>query len=388
MRPLVCLAPAPWNGPWNGRNQLLSRLAERGWPVIYSNGPLDLWERNGKGWADASWLHATDLNDGVVVDRPGKLFSTYAKSPAWSSAMQKLHAAHLMHQMHRVAPGDAVTVVFHPLYAHYVQLLNTGRSAYFAYDLFSKTALWSDALAEAETWLVRNCDLVVAVSSATARTISMGSNRPIEILSNGVDAEAFIAGATGPVPADLADIPHPRIGYIGRMTPKVDFRLIAEVARRKPDWHWVLVGPVLLDGSVDASDTARTKEDHAACRSLPNIHFLGLKHHTELPQYAAYMDVNTMCYRAEGGWWVAGSPLKLYEYLAAGKPIVGAPLEEILKFDHLVAIARDPGEWVEAITHALEQGGIGTVQQRQEAARQNSWGNRTDELLSWLSAIR
>lgn len=387
MRPLICLAPAPWNGPWNGRNQLLSRLAERGWPVIYSNGPMDLWERGGKSWADASWLHTTDLSDGVVVDRPGKLLSTYAKSPAWSASMQKLHAAHLMHQMHRTARGNAVTLVFHPLYAQYVELLNTGRSAYFAYDLFSKTALWSDALAEAETWLVRNCDLVVTLSSATARAIGQGSNRPIEVLPNAVDAEAFIAGAESPVPADLARIPHPRIGYIGRMTPKVDFRLIAEVARRKPDWHWVMVGPVLLDGSVDASDTARTKEAYAACRSLPNIHFLGLKHHTELPQYAAHMDVNTMCYRSEGGWWVAGSPLKLYEYLAAGRPIVGAPLEEILKFDHLVAIARNPAEWEEAIAHALQSGGIGTMLQRQETARQNSWGNRTDKLLNWLSTI-
>ena len=387
-QPLICLAPAPWDGPWGTWNQILSRLAERGWPVIYSNGPLDIWERGKSDWGQASLGHTARKADGVIVDMPGRLFPTYTGSKIWTSAMRRLHAGHLRRLAARASALPPISVIFHPLYAHYAQRLDATDCVYFAYDMFSMGGEWTPELAEAERTMVAHSAFTVSVTSAIADELLQDASNPVRVLPSAVDAARFAAGLKLPPPADLAAIPHPRIGYIGRLTPKVNFALIADIARRRPDWHWAIVGPVLLDGSVSPEATVRAKADYAACEALPNVHFLGLKHHDELPQYAANMDVNTICNLTEGGWWVAASPLKLFEYFAVGKPIISSALAEAVRFEHLVTIAETALQWIDAIGDALQHGGTGTTAMRLQAAQENSWERRVDQFERWLQEMR
>ena len=147
----------------------------------------------------------------------------------------------------------------------------------------------------------------------------------------------------GPEPADQVDIPHPRIGYYGVIDERLDRDLIAEVARLRPEWQLVLVGPV-----------AKLAPDEIPAG--PNIHRLGLKRYGELPDYLRGWDVAIMPFaRNEATRYI--SPTKTPEYLAGGKRVVSTSIRDVVepygRLD-LVRIADTAEDFVAAVEAALE----------------------------------
>lgn len=196
-----------------------------------------------------------------------------------------------------------------------------------------------------------------------------GAAQRARSLPNGALVESFMDLAQCPCPSDLSSIPHPRIGYVGSINIKVDLLLVAEIARRRPDWHWVFIGPVRRNHYEGFPGNAEFQAGLAACDQLDNVHFLGAKPYYILPSYTTHMDVNTMCYRSvSGGWWTAIYPLKLHEYLAVGKPVVGTNLDVLQEFRSVVAIAETAEDWLRALRAAVDAGGTGTKHERQIVA--------------------
>jgi glycosyltransferase involved in cell wall biosynthesis len=175
-------------------------------------------------------------------------------------------------------------------------------------------------------------------------------------------------------------VPRPRIGYAGSLHPQVDFGLVAELATRRPGWHFVFVG-----GRIDQKHELAERELEA-CRTLPNVHFLGHKGHDEIPAYLLNMDANIMCYRlAERTWVKAGYPLKLHEYLAAGAPIVSADLDSVRAFVPFVKIVAGTDQWEAALAEALAENAPELRAARKGVAAQNGWDVRARQLSSWLA---
>ena len=115
--------------------------------------------------------------------------------------------------------------------------------------------------------------------------------------------------------------------------------------------------------------------------SISNVYSLGHKEYDEVPAYMRATDVNLLTYRVgEGLWSEACSPLKLFEYLAAGKPVVSNELEVIEPYRDVIAVARTDEEWLAAIDEALSSGGQGTVEARQAVARSNTWERRIEAI--------
>jgi glycosyltransferase involved in cell wall biosynthesis len=193
-----------------------------------------------------------------------------------------------------------------------------------------------------------------------------------------------MSGAEMPCPDDLARIPNPRIGYVGRVNPKIDFEGVAEVANLRPDWHWVFVGAVGIGGASSFEQSPRHQEGFERVRQCRNVHFLGVKDHKEVPAYLNHMNVNVLHY---SGWGTTGHPTKLYEYFAAGKPIVATDYEGIRRFSNVIDLVTSPTEWLEAIELALTTGGVGTVADRQTVALESTWDRRCDQLESWLLEV-
>jgi glycosyltransferase involved in cell wall biosynthesis len=157
--------------------------------------------------------------------------------------------------------------------------------------------------------------------------------------------------------------------------------LIARLARRRPQWQFVLIGEVRnLDGPSRAAQADAQRE--------PNVHFLPLKPREMVPHYVCSMDVNIMCYRLADDLWVEGIyPLKLHEYLAAGRPVVSADVPSIRPFGHVVAIARNWQQWERAIEVALTSGEPGSTADRRRVAEANSWNARVRQLEVELSTL-
>jgi glycosyltransferase involved in cell wall biosynthesis len=146
------------------------------------------------------------------------------------------------------------------------------------------------------------------------------------------------------VPPDQAPIPGPRLGFFGVIDERMDLRLLEEVARARPDWNLVLLGPVV-------------KIDPAELPRLPNIHYLGGKSYAELPSYIAGWDVALLPFaKNEATRFI--SPTKTPEYLAAGKPVVSTSIRDVVRpyaSLGLVRIADTPSEFVAACEAALAE---------------------------------
>lgn len=160
-------------------------------------------------------------------------------------------------------------------------------------------------------------------------------------------------------PADQESIPHPRIGYFGVIDERVDLHLIEGVALRKPEWHIVMVGPVV-------------KISHDSLPKLPNIHYLGMKSYDELPSYISGWDIAMLPFaHNESTRYI--SPTKTPEYLAAGKPVISTPIIDVLRQygrNGLVNIAGTPEEFVRVASLELEN------------TDREEWLEKVDELLS------
>ncbi|MBF0163697.1 MAG: glycosyltransferase [Magnetococcales bacterium] len=389
---ILALAPHSWDTHWLSRQQLLSRLARRGWPVIYASGPLDWWSRNTPEWQRAPWLGRLEPRDaGVLADFPGRWPCLWDRFSAWSRIVTAQHARRLLKAADRLSDRRHL-MLFHPRFEPYIELLRPDRVHYHVYDVHRLMGGWSEKQAAMEARLVSRADLITTSSPGMALNLPAPGPEKARQLPNGADAHHFASADRALCPTELASIPHPRIGYVGNINPKLDFEMIETMAQNHPEWHWVFMGPVTLHGQKARDCQTRIAWDRL--RQRPNIHFLGLKPRDILPTYLVHMDLHVICYkiaRVEEGahedWVVHGYPTKLHEYLATGKPVVAAPQTALLEFSDVAAIASTIPEWEQAISAALAGRGVGTPVTRRARALQNTWESRVDLLESWLEQL-
>jgi glycosyltransferase involved in cell wall biosynthesis len=188
-------------------------------------------------------------------------------------------------------------------------------------------------------------------------------------LEQAVDFAHFSDQTVEPA-AELDGIPRPILGYFGAMDYVMDTQLIAEVARLRPDWHWVLLGL--------KSNLVRI--------SAPNIHFLGSKPYSSLPQYIRRFDVCVLPWRANNPFTSYGSAIKVREYLATGKPVVIAPLYEYLETPGL-RFFRGTQEFIEQVETALEKDTLALAAQRQAVVRNGTWDERARQLATLINSL-
>jgi glycosyltransferase involved in cell wall biosynthesis len=237
---------------------------------------------------------------------------------------------------------------------------------YRAYDFPNFNA---DYVRSIDDELVRIGDIVLHVSDELHQEAQGITTRSV-LLPQGVDERFFDCRA--PQPLDLASIPRPIIGYIGGMDRhKFDTPLVVEVARALPTCSFVLVGAP--NPNVDA------------LRELPNVHFLGVKRHEEIPAYVHGFDV-CMLPTARTDWGVKCRPLKLLEYLAAGKPIVATPTPASSSYADVAFIAGDVSSWVAAIQGIIHDEAGLPKPALAVANRLTTWNTLANELWAELEA--
>ena len=189
------------------------------------------------------------------------------------------------------------------------------------------------------------------------------------LLEQAVDFEHFATEARETA-ADIASIPRPVLGYFGSLDYVMDVPLIEEVARSRPDWHWVLIG----------------MKSNLVQISAPNVHFLGRKPYQELPRYAKHFDVCVLPWSQENVFTSYGSAIKVREYLATGKPVVISPLYEYLKTPG-VRIYRTAQEFISAVEDALMRDTESDRRLRQSVVRNSTWDARTQQVGKLISAL-
>ena len=190
------------------------------------------------------------------------------------------------------------------------------------------------------------------------------------LVPNAADYEHFSRPvAAAELPADLRGLPRPVIGYVGEIAAWFDTGLVRRLALRHPEWSIVLVGP------------ATAEARHAL--SGASIHLLGRRPYSELPRYLAGFDCCLIPFRASP-LTAAVSPVKLYEYLAAGKPVVSTPLPSVLPFGREILIGADR-RFLEAVDEAVAgRDDVAAAEARRGRARANTWEDRVARILDAL----
>jgi glycosyltransferase involved in cell wall biosynthesis len=226
-----------------------------------------------------------------------------------------------------------------------------------------------------EEALMRRAHLVIVTSPALLAAKSP-CNPETHLVRNAVDYAGFQAALNGgrEHPA-MAGIPHPRIGYAGALNEKIDFALVESVARERTGWSFVFVGA--LDLMPEAAAEAK------ALAALPNTHWIGRVPVSEVPAAIAGLDVCLLPYKINP--WTAGiDSLKLYEYLACGKPVVATDVPAAREFAGLVAIASGAVGFARAIEAALAEDPARCAPERKAAAAANTWDDRVAQIEALL----
>jgi glycosyltransferase involved in cell wall biosynthesis len=191
------------------------------------------------------------------------------------------------------------------------------------------------------------------------------------LLEQAVDFEHWARVGSGEleVATEVAQIPHPRIGYFGAIEPwLVDQELIKRASVERPAWHWIFIG-----------NRSRGLE----IEGLPNVHFLPPVLYDELPRYAAGFDVCVLPWETEQAFTSYGSAIKVREYLATGKPVVIAPLPEYEPMADVLRIARSRDDFLRLVEDALTEEGEEKARARQASVKSGTWDARAE----WVSNL-
>jgi glycosyltransferase involved in cell wall biosynthesis len=263
---------------------------------------------------------------------------------------------------------------FLPNVADYVGTLGESLVVYYVVDEWSMFSyIDTEKTVAAERELLARADVVFAVCHALADN-KRAQNPETHLSTHGVD-HALFAKALDPataVPADLAALPRPVIGFYGTLQDWVDLDLIAFLAERHPEWSIALIGQAL-------SDTSKVAR-------FSNVHLLGRKPHAELPSYCKGFDVGIIPYViSERMKYV--NPIKLREYLSAGLPVVSTAVPEVAYYSHHCTVADAYPAFEQGVIAALAGDSPERRRARSQAMIGETWAAKVDAVRATVARV-
>ena len=353
-----------WDEVWQRPQELAARLAGR-IPVIYlSPVQVHRWLFTlGRRWRPVRLV--TEPGGGRLVIVSPLVLSGHYKSHLLYHVNCRLLAAHASLWLRDADEVYAVTNTPYavPVLAHLFERgeARSGLLKRLTYDVIDDfTAFeWSPPWgSELDAELMASAD---AVMTGTCELMELRrAVRPdVEFIPCGVDFDLFNREVDA-MPADIATLPRPILGYFGSISERIDLELIRYLSGRFASASVVLIGPVHL--SASAQPRAR------------NIHYLGLKVHEELAAYAKMFSVGLIPFRITPAT-VKLNPVKTLEYLAAGVPVVSTALPDIERFfSRVVTVGRTHEEFGDLVQRTLDSPDGASVSAGREMARRASWG--------------
>lgn len=346
---VVCLSHLRWNFVYQRPQHLLSRFA-RNRRVFFFEEPEYLDE------VSVPYLSNQVSSEGVIVSTP-KLPRSL-QGTRHNMVERRLLSEMLLEQK----SDDFLLWYYTPMALEFSDHLNPRAIIYDCMDELSAFKNAPAVLAERERQLMRRAD-VVFTGGMRLYEAKKTLHKHVYPFPSSIDVKHFVKARTAvQCPGDQSNIPSPRLGFFGVIDERMDYDLLSKVAEARPDWHIVLIGPF-------------AKVDPAELPRHPNIHYLGKKNYSELPDYIAGWDVALLPF-AQNPSTEFISPTKTPEYLAAGKPVVSTPIHDVIHpygDKNLVSIATDASGFVEAIETILKEN------------RSEQWKRAVDNHLAQMS---
>ena len=255
-----------------------------------------------------------------------------------------------------------------------VAFMENIRSHVKVYDYLDEVVLLKDNCPDVELFHEKMCHLADMITVSSERLISSipdECRKKSLFVPNAVELDHFQRGKPLFPPGDLLPILKsggPVIGYCGALTKWIDWEIINSCAEYNASWQFVFMGP-------DHEETVSSQKVF----TRPNVHWLGVKSYGVLPDYYAYFDVGIIPFLVND-ITLSVSPIKMFEYLAAGIPVIAPALPECVRMKNLL-VARSESDWKKAIEQSLSDGSKGRSIRRQEVAGE-SWQARVELIMN------
>jgi UDP-galactopyranose mutase len=327
---LLCFSHLRWDFVFQRPQHLMSRFA-REMRVVYWEEPIEI------GAKETAFLKVREAEEFPNV----RIVTPHLPQDLGEEQREEI--------LKRLLDGH-VTIYQRPLVAWYYtpmmlafsRHLDTSAVVYDCMDELSKFRFAPEKLLDLESELLERADVVFTGGSSLFEA-KKNRHDNVHCFPSSVDREHFArARAAQPDPEDQAPLRRPRLGFYGVIDERFDIDLLRQIADMRPDWSFVMVGPVV---KISEDDLPRAA----------NIHYLGARKYEQLPAYLAGWDVALMPFAMNESTQFI-SPTKTPEYLAGGKPVVSTPVKDVVRhYGHMegVQIACDADGFIRCCDKAL-----------------------------------
>lgn len=344
---LVCFSHLRWGFVFQRPNHLLSRFSKHQ-RVFFIEEPI-FYDENDK-------LHIENFNENLYVVTP------YIRRGLKEEEVHKRQKKFLSNLITNMQVNRYFTWYYTPMALPFTDHLSPELVIYDCMDELSAFKFAPPELTAREKELFKKADLVFTGGHSIYES-KKSEHHNIFPFPSSIDKHHFgVARTHKNDPFDQAHIPHPRFGYFGVVDERFDIELLDTVAKAKPDWHFIILGPVV-------------KIDEASLPKHSNIHYLGGKKYEELPAYISGWDIATIPFAMNESTKFI-SPTKTPEYLAAGKPVLSTPIKDVVSpygENRLVHIVRNGEEFIRAAEKELKK------------KRKAAWLKKVDDFLAFNS---
>ncbi|MGE5599151.1 MAG: glycosyltransferase [Bacteroidota bacterium] len=377
---IVCLSSTRWDFLWQRPQQIMSRLS-RTYDVLYVDPALPVYALETDELTAGAGLLTRRLrkvHDSLLVFSP-QMIAKHSRPDQDPESLHAMNAGLLARQL-----GAILTLLrwqtplfwaYDPQACLVLNLLPRRGVVYDCVDCFPAFS-WADPLtAQWDREMMAKADVVLTSALALYQERNIDGKATF-LVPNAADYAHFAqAGNLTAEAPELAGVRQPRLGFIGAVYEWVDLDLLATVAEAQPDWQLVMIGPA---------------QHGLVLPERPNIHWLGPRDYRLLPMYLQGLSVMLIPFH-RNEVTDHTNPIKMWEYLAAGKPIVATMLPEIPEIPGVIWQCETPEEFIEGCASAL---GLMQDPVRSEeiscraraVARANSWDERCKQIKDILAA--
>lgn len=390
---IICVSTAVWNSIWRPIHQTIWRIAEHNKIYFFEPGrnpDKSVVSETFRNLPNFFSVQSEKVNDNLtLIPCPSTI--TYARQHLPRSVLQvttpvitRINTSVLMRHIQGAIKQfnirNPILWLYEPRHYQLIGHLGEKFVVYYNYDEFPNFVAnrkIKELVRYYDDELTRKSNVVVCTGrSQYEHRVKVNPNT--HFIPNAADFQNFskaVDPAT-PVPADIAHIKKPIIGFVGWLGVQIDMELLVKIAEKYADCSLVIVGP----------DALTKNEHYHKLHMMPNVTFTGKKELDELPGYLKQFDVALIPYILDG-YVLTAYPLKLHEYLAAGRAIVATDMPELRPFSDVVRIAKDHDDFARLVGEAMHDNSPEIIEKRVAIARENTWEKRIEAMYAVLDPM-
>ena len=365
---IVCISTHYWDDPWFRKQHFMSRFHKKGYKIAYIEPSFSMVRKvdvSKKRYATNRFFTTIveEISNGLFIIKPLRYLPFWTRPPI--SKLNFLFLSFFINSaLKKIGFKDYILWIYRPQFANSLRMFNYKKLVFditddlAAYDYKNKSKYVY--IKNCMEYLAKKSDMTIVTASTLLEKFKRFSSNIYQI-PNGYDSDLFTQINNSLCPEDIKHIPKPVIGFVGTIFSFLDYELLKYIITHNKDKSFVFVGNCV----------ANSKKEWSTILEYKNVYWLGKKGKEEIPAYINRFDVCINPFKVDDVSRSV-SPLKVFEYLAAHRPVVSVRMEALMqeKVSELIYFANSYQDFQAALNKALGRDG---ASQKWSLIDQYSW---------------